>query len=64
MYPKTSVHRVAAPGVPAKEMSFSVTEDSGYQVATARVQDPEFLSNEIVTKKKTLKAENKYTPNK
>ena len=52
MYPKTSVHRVAAPGVPAKEMSFSVTEDSGYQVATARVQDPEFLSNEIVTKKK------------
>ena len=43
VYPRTSVQRVAVAGVPANEMSFSVTEDSGYQVAAARVEDPEFL---------------------
>ena len=43
VYPRTSVHRVAAAGVLANEMSFRVAEDSGYQVATARVDDPEFL---------------------
>ena len=52
MYQRTLVHRVAAAGVSANEISFSITEDSGYQVAATRVQDLEFLLNETVTKKR------------
>ena len=56
MYQRTSVHRIAVAGVPANEISFSVTEDSVYQVAGARVQDPKFLLNETVTTTKNIKS--------